>query len=81
MKTMLCKHLKGPENCDEAFTADTFEGIADLSKNHAMEMMKKGDKAHIKKMEEMKEQMEKDPESAKRWYEEMKEEFDAMLHD
>lgn len=36
MKTMTCKQLGGV--CDHPFTANTFDEIAALSKNHGMEM-------------------------------------------
>ncbi|MGS0526510.1 hypothetical protein ACU8V7_16330 [Zobellia nedashkovskayae] len=39
MKTMTCKQLGGA--CDMEFSANTFEEIADLSKNHGMEMFQK----------------------------------------
>lgn len=31
----------------EVFQADSFEKIAEMSKNHAMEMFQKGDEEHI----------------------------------
>lgn len=36
MKTMTCKQLGGA--CDKEFSANTFEEIAELSKQHGMEM-------------------------------------------
>lgn len=51
MKTMTCKKLGGA--CDKEFHAKTFEEMAEMSKSHGMEMYKKGDKKHIKAMEEM----------------------------
>ncbi|MFS4468741.1 hypothetical protein [Maribacter sp. 2210JD10-5] len=39
MKTMTCKQLGGA--CDQEFRAYTFEEIAELSKNHGMEMFPK----------------------------------------
>lgn len=57
MKTMTCKQMGGA--CDETFTAATFEEMAELSKQHGMEMFQKGDEAHLKIMGEMKELMQK----------------------
>ena len=44
MKTMTCKQLGGA--CDEAFSANTFDEIVNMSKNHGMKMFKKKDKRH-----------------------------------
>jgi hypothetical protein len=41
MKRMTCKQLSGA--CDLEFEADSFEAMADLSKNHGMEMYKAAD--------------------------------------
>ena len=57
MKTMTCKQLGGA--CDETFSANSFEEMAELSKAHGMEMMQKQDAAHLKIMGEMKTLMEK----------------------
>jgi len=57
MKTMTCKQMGGA--CDETFSANTFEEMAELSKAHGMEMMQKQDAAHLKVMGEMKAIMEK----------------------
>ncbi len=57
MKTMTCKQMGGA--CDETFSANTFEEMAELSKQHGMEMFQKGDEAHLKVMGEMKAIMEK----------------------
>lgn len=75
MKTMTCKQLAGA--CDEEFRAETFEEMAELSKKHGMEMAEKGDEAHLKIMEEMREGMN-DPEAVKEWMENMQKEFDAL---
>ena len=45
MKTMTCKQLGGA--CDVAFSATTFKEIAELSKQHGMEMFQKQDVAHM----------------------------------
>lgn len=74
MKTMTCKQLGGA--CDEQFHAETFEEMAEMSKKHTMVMVEKGDKAHMDKMEEMKELMNKG--EAEKWFEEKRKEFDAL---
>ncbi len=56
MKTMTCKQMGGA--CDEKFSANTFEEMAELSKQHGMEMFQKGDEAHLKIMAEMKDVMQ-----------------------
>ena len=75
MKTMTCKQLGG--SCDKEFHAKTFGEMAELSKNHGMEMYGKGDEEHINVMKEMKELMN-DPESMKEWMESKQKEFDAL---
>jgi len=75
MKTMTCKQLGGA--CDKAFRADTFEEIADLSKNHGMEMFEQGDKDHLQAMNEMKALMEK-PNAMMAWFEAKRKEFEAL---
>ncbi len=57
MKTMTCKQMGGA--CDETFSAETFEEMAELSKAHGMEMFQKQDAAHLAVMAEMKTIMEK----------------------
>ena len=78
MKTMTCKQLGGA--CDIKFHARTFEEIAEFSKKHGMEMYEKGDKEHIKAMNEMKELMN-DPKAMKEWMERKKKIFDALPDD
>ena len=74
MKTMTCKQLNGA--CETEFRANTFEEIAKLSKQHGMEMYQKGDKKHIKKMNEMMELM-KDSKKIKKCMDKMRKDFDA----
>ena len=52
MKTMTFNQLGGA--CDEKFTANTFNEIADMSKRHGMEMFQQGDEAHLEAMSKMK---------------------------
>lgn len=72
MKTMTCKQLGGA--CDKKFTAETFEEIAEMSKQHGMEMFQKEDTEHILAMEEMSKMM-KNPEDMMKWMESKLEEF------
>ena len=75
MKTMTCKQLGGA--CNQEFSANTFEEMADLSKNHGMRMFQKGDAEHIKAMTEMRDLM-KTPDAMKEWFENKRKEFDAL---
>lgn len=75
MKTMTCKQLGGA--CDLEFTANTFEEIAELSKNHGMEMFQKQDGAHLKAMEEMQSLM-KSPEGMQNWMQSKRNLFDSL---
>lgn len=78
MKTMSCKQLGGA--CDKQFHANSFEEIAEMSKQHGMEMFQKKDEAHLKAMSGMRELMQK-PEAMKTWFENKKREFDALPED
>jgi len=72
---MTCKQLGGA--CDKEFHAETFEEMAEMSKNHGMEMYQSGDEEHINAMKEMMELM-KDPEAMKDWMENKRKEFDVL---
>ncbi|WP_430883211.1 hypothetical protein [Fusibacter sp. JL216-2] len=74
MKKMTCKQLGGA--CDLEFKAETFEEMAELSKNHGMEMLEKGDKAHLEAMNEMKKRM-KNEGAMQDFMRQMKQAFDA----
>lgn len=76
MKSMTCKQLGGA--CDEQFQAETFEEIAKLSKQHGTEMFHKGDKSHLKAMENMRNMV---PEEHEKWFEKKRKEFDALPED
>ena len=78
MKTMNCKQLGGA--CEKVFHANTFEEIAEMSKQHGMEMFQKNDEAHLNAMNEMQELM-KNPEAMKDWFESKKNEFEALPED
>ncbi len=75
MKTMNCKQLGGA--CDKEFHANSFDEIAEMSKQHGMEMFQDKDEAHLKAMNEMQELMQK-PEAMKDWFESKKKEFEAL---
>ncbi|GAB4337079.1 MAG: hypothetical protein Kow0037_19350 [Calditrichia bacterium] len=75
MKTMTCKQLGGA--CDEEFHAETFEEMAELSKQHGMEMLKRQDKAHLDAMNRIQEMM-KTPGKMEKWFESKRKEFDAL---
>ncbi len=80
MKTMTCKQLGGA--CEKTFQANTFEEMVEKSKIHGMEMYEKGDEAHIKAMNQMRENMKtQSPEDMKLWFENKQKEFDALASD
>lgn len=74
MKIMTCRELGGA--CDLAFRADTFEEMAQQSKQHGLDMYDQGDVAHLAKMDEIAELM-KSPEAMKAWFAEKRKAFDA----
>ncbi len=73
MKTMTCQQLGGA--CDEAFSAETFEQMAELSRSHAMTQME--DAAHLSAMDKMRTLMQ-NPDEMQRWMDERKAEFEAL---
>ena len=75
MKSMTCNQLGGA--CEKVFKANTFEEMAELSKQHGTEMFKAGDKAHLLAMEKMRELM-KTPGAMEKWFAEKKAEFDSL---
>ena len=75
MKTMTCKQLGGA--CEKEFSAATFEEMAELSKQHGMEMFQQGDADHIKAMEETRKLMQT-PEAMMEWFENKRKEFEAL---
>lgn len=78
MKTMNCKQLGGA--CEKKFQANSFDEMADMSKQHGMEMFQKKDEAHLKVMSEMQKLMQR-PEAMKDWFENKKREFDELPED
>ena len=75
MKMMTCKQLGGA--CEKAFHANSFDDIAEMSKEHGMEMFQKNDEAHLKAMNEMQQLMQQ-PEAMSEWFENKRIEFDAL---
>ena len=72
---MTCNQLGGA--CDKEFHANTFEEIAEMSKQHGMEMFQKKDAAHLKAMGEIQELM-KSPDTMKEWMDNKRKEFDQL---
>lgn len=75
MKVMTCEQLGGA--CDLAFRADTFEAMAEQSKQHGMQMHKAQDPAHLEAMQKMGELM-KTPGAMEQWQESKRQEFEAL---
>lgn len=75
MKTMKCSELGGA--CDFEFKAETFEEMAEQSKQHGTEMFQAQDEAHLKVMAEMKEMMQT-PGAMEEWFEKKRQEFEAL---
>jgi len=78
MKTMTCKQLGGA--CDIAFQAETFEEMAEKSKQHGMEMFQQQDQAHLQAMQKMQALMQS-PNAMQEWMAARKAEFDALPED
>ena len=75
MKKMSCNQLGGA--CDIEFFGESFEEIANQSKQHGTEMFKKGDVSHIEAMNELQNRM-KEPGDFTKWFESKKEEFNHL---
>ncbi|KRP37426.1 MAG: hypothetical protein ABS34_02945 [Opitutaceae bacterium BACL24 MAG-120322-bin51] len=75
MKIMTCKQLGGA--CDEAFHANTFEELTELSKKHGMEMFQQQDAAHLESMAQIMQLMHS-PQAMNAWMEQRKQEFEAL---
>jgi hypothetical protein len=77
MKHMTCRQLGGA--CETEFFAETFEEMAEKSKQHSMAMFQAKDAAHIAAMEPMKALMS-DPSGMQQWMNSKRAEF-AKLTD
>lgn len=75
MKTMSCKQLGGA--CEKEFHANSFEEMAEMSKQHGMEMFQKNDEAHLKAITEIQALMQK-PGAMQDWFESKKKEFEEL---
>jgi len=75
MKIMSCKELGGA--CDKEFHANSFDEIAEIGKQHGMEMFQKKDEAHLKAMSEM-QQLMQNPKAMTEWFDRKRKEFDAL---
>jgi len=78
MKMMTCKQLGGA--CEKEFSANSFEEIVAMSKQHGMEMFQKQDKEHLQAMNNIQELMKK-PEAMADWFENKRKEFEALPED
>jgi uncharacterized protein YjcR len=78
MKSMTCKQLGGA--CDIVFQAETFEEMAEKSKQHGMEMFQQQDQAHLQAMHKMQALMQS-PNAMQEWMAARKAEFDALPED
>jgi hypothetical protein len=75
MKTMTCKQLGGA--CDKTFSGNSFEEIAEQSRQHGMQMFQQGDQPHLKAMNDMREQM-KDAKAMEAWMDQKRKEFESL---
>jgi len=75
MKTMSCKQLGGA--CDLEFHAETFEEMAELSKQHGMEMYQKQDPEHLEAMQKIQALMQ-NPDEMNKWFESKRQEFNDL---
>ena len=75
MKMMTCKQLGGA--CDLQFKAETFDEMAEMSKNHGMEMHKLQDADHLAAMDEMR-SLSSNPGAMQQWFEARKKEFEEL---
>lgn len=78
MKTMTCKQLGGA--CDKQFSASTFEEMAELSKQHGMEMYQQQDAAHLDAMQAI-QQLMINPDDMNKWFESKRREFEELSED
>ena len=77
MKTMTCKQLGGA--CDIEFSAETFDDMVALSKQHGMEMFQAQDEAHLKVMQEIQVLMQ-NPVEMQKWFDSKRQEFEDLAH-
>jgi hypothetical protein len=75
MKKMRCNQLGGA--CEKEFLANTFDEIAEMSKQHGMEMFQSGDKQHLEAMNKMGDLM-RNPAAMTEWFDNKKKEFESL---
>ncbi len=75
---MTCKQLGGA--CDKVFQANTFEEIVEFSKQHGMEMFQAQDAQHLEAIGKIKKLMQ-NPEEMTKWFENKRQEFNALSED
>ncbi len=75
---MTCIQLGGA--CDKKFHAETFDEIAEMSKQHGTEMFHAKDAAHLEAMNKMREMM-KTPGAMQEWFEGKRKAFDSLAED
>ena len=78
MKSMTCRQLGGA--CDKIFQGNTFEEVAELSKQHGMEMFQTKDVAHLIIIHEMQELMEI-PGEMEKWLQSKRQAFEDLPTD
>ncbi len=78
MKTMTCTQLGGA--CNKKFQANSFQEIAQMSKQHGIEMFQSGDAEHLAVMGKIMQIMQ-NPEDMQKWMEQKKAEFEALPED
>ena len=75
MKKMNCRQLGGA--CELEFHAETFEDMAELSRQHGMEMHRQQDAQHLDAMRKMQELIN-NPEDMQKWFDAKRAEFEAL---
>lgn len=75
---MTCNQLGGA--CEKEFKSETFEEIAEMSKQHGKEMFEKRDEAHLLAIKKM-QQLMTTPEAMNEWFDAKRSEFDALPKD
>ena len=72
---MTCQELGGA--CSQTFSANTFDEIAMMVSKHAREMVQQGDAAHIRAMNEMRNNMSS-PDATNAWMDNKRKAFNAL---
>ena len=76
IKAMTCRQLG--RACDEAFHANSFDEMAEMSGQHAVKMFQKKYAAHLRVMNQTQKPM-KNPEAMKQWFESKNQEFESSF--